>query len=101
MTGFINFIRKQGVVGLAVGFILGTSVAKVVSSLVQDIIQPVLALVLGGPGGLNAAAFSFFGATVKYGSFIAAVIDFLIIAAVVYYGVKALRLDRLDVKKES
>ncbi|MFH0890878.1 MAG: MscL family protein [Candidatus Liptonbacteria bacterium] len=100
MQGFLDFIRKQGVVGLAVGFILGASVAKVVSSLVQDIIQPILGLILGGPEGLNAASFSFFGSTVKYGSFIAALIDFLIIAAVVYYGVKLLRLDKLDAKKD-
>lgn len=100
MSGFIDFIRKQGVVGLAVGFILGASISKIVSSLVQDIIQPILGIILGGAGGLNAASFPFFGATVKYGSFVAALIDFLIIAAVVYYGVKALRLDKLDAKKE-
>jgi large conductance mechanosensitive channel len=42
MKGFLNFIREQGVVGLAVGFILGGSVSKVVTSLVTDIINPVL-----------------------------------------------------------
>jgi len=38
-SGFIDFVREQGVVGLAVGFILGGAVSKVVSSLVKDIIN--------------------------------------------------------------
>lgn len=40
MQDFIKFIREQGVIGLAIAFILGGAVAKVVSSLVKDIIQP-------------------------------------------------------------
>ncbi|MBN1168519.1 MscL family protein [Candidatus Woesebacteria bacterium] len=40
MKGFMNFIREQGVVGLAVGFILGGAVSKVVSSLSRGYYQP-------------------------------------------------------------
>ncbi|MFH0890904.1 MAG: MscL family protein [Candidatus Liptonbacteria bacterium] len=100
MQGFLDFIRKQGVVGLAVGFILGGAVAKVVSSLVNDIVQPILGLVLGSSEGLKYAYFTIFGARVMYGNFIAVAIDFLVIALVVYYGVKLLRLDKLDAKKD-
>lgn len=101
MSGFIKFIREQGVVGLAVGFILGGSVAKVVTALVNDIIQPILGLVLGSAAGLKEAYFSIFGLTkIMYGDFISVLIDFFVVALVVYYGVKALRLDRLDKKKE-
>jgi len=41
MKGFIEFVRDQGVVGLAVGFILGGAISKVVTSLVENIINPV------------------------------------------------------------
>ena len=42
MKGFIAFIREQGVVGLAVGFILGGAIAKMVTSLVNDMINPLI-----------------------------------------------------------
>jgi len=99
MKGFMNFIREQGVVGLAVGFILGGAVSKVVSSLVADIINPVLSIVLGAAGNLNEAVLVIGPVELKWGSFAAVLIDFLVIALVVYYGVKKLGLDKLDKKK--
>lgn len=48
MKGFIEFIRKQGVVGLAVGFMLGGAISKLVSAIVQDIINPIINVILGG-----------------------------------------------------
>ncbi len=99
MSGFINFIRKQGVVGLAVGFILGGAVSKVVSALVTDIINPILGLVLGKAGDLKTAAISIGSAKILYGDLISVIIDFIVIALVVYFGVKWLKLDKLD-KKE-
>lgn len=99
MRGFLEFIREQGVVGLAVGFILGGAVAKLVSALVADIINPFIGLMLGSAQGLKAASFTIGNATIMYGNFIAALIDFIVIALVVYVGVKILRLDRLDKKK--
>lgn len=100
INGFINFIREQGVVGLAVGFILGGAVSKVVSSLVQDIINPILGLILGASEGLRSAYFSLGSAKIMYGSFLATAIDFVVIALVVYYGIKMIGLERLDKKKE-
>ena len=47
MKGFLDFIREQGVVGLAVGFILGGAVSKLVASLVNDLINPLLGAALG------------------------------------------------------
>lgn len=99
LEGFITFIREQGVVGLAVGFILGGAVSKVVSSLVEDIINPVLGLLLGSVDGLSEASFSLGKASIMWGSFLSVLIDFLVIAFVVYYGVKLLKLDQLDKKK--
>lgn len=99
MKGFINFIREQGVVGLAVGFILGGAVSKLVASLVGDIINPILGILLGVVGGLESAALKIGSARVMWGHFIGALIDFLVIALVVYYGFKGLHLEKLDKKK--
>lgn len=99
MKGFVDFIREQGVVGLAVGFILGGSVSKVVSAVVEDIINPILGLILGSASGLKSATFSMGSAVVKYGDLLSTAIDFLVIALVVYYGVKMMGLDKLDKAK--
>lgn len=96
----MNFVREQGVVGLAVGFILGGAVAKLVSSLVGDIINPLLGIVLGAAGNIKDASVWVSDAEIRYGSFVMTLIDFLIVALVVYYGVKLLKLDKLDKKKE-
>ena len=70
MKDFIQFIREQGVVGLAIGFILGGAVSTVVASLVKDIINPILGLILGSADGLAAASFGIFGAQIMWGSFV-------------------------------
>jgi len=96
MSGFITFIREQGVIGLAVGFILGGAVSKVVASLVADVINPVIGLIFGSSEGLS----SMMVGVVSLGSFVAALVDFIVIAAVVYFVFKGLKLDKLDIKKE-
>lgn len=100
MKGFIEFIREQGVMGLAVGFILGGAVSKVVTSLVTDVVNPLLGLVIGSVGGLGEAYLPIGSSKLMWGSFISVLIDFIIIAFVVYFGVKLLKLDKLDKKKE-
>jgi large conductance mechanosensitive channel len=100
LQGFMDFVREQGVVGLAVGFILGGSVSKVVSSLVSDIINPVLGIALGAAGNLKDATLQMGSATLAWGNFVNTLIDFVIIAGVVYVLVKALGFDKLDKKKE-
>lgn len=99
MKGFIEFVRTQGVVGLAVGFILGGAISKVVSALVDDIINPVLGIFLGAAGNLSEMYFNVGSAKVMWGDFISVIIDFLVVAVVVYFGVKKLGLDKLDNKK--
>jgi large conductance mechanosensitive channel len=99
MKGFIEFIRKQGVIGLAVGFILGGAVSKVVSSMVTDVINPILGIILGAAGGFQNLVIKVGSAEITIGNFIAALIDFVVVAAVVYFGVKGLGLEKLDKKK--
>ena len=99
LAGFIEFIRTQGVVGLAIGFILGGAVSKLVASLVENVINPLVGLMLGHVN-LADKALHIGEVTLKYGAFITSLIDFIIIAAVVYYGFKILGIEKLDKKKE-
>ncbi|HRY62846.1 MAG TPA: MscL family protein [Candidatus Paceibacterota bacterium] len=100
MKGFIDFIREQGVVGLAVGFMLGGAVSKVVTALITDIINPFLGIALGVVGDLKSASISIGAVNILYGDFISVLVDFVVVALVVYLGVKGLGLDRLDKKKQ-
>jgi len=100
MRGFLDFVREQGVVGLAVGFILGGAVAKMVTALVTDLLNPLIGLIMGGLNLKNA--YVAVGATkLMWGDFVSVTIDFLIVAFVIYFGVKLLKLDKLDKKKVS
>ena len=100
MKSFLEFIRERGVVGLAVGFILGGAVSQLVASFINDILNPLLGLVLGSVGGLKTATFSVLGANIAWGDFVTVLINFIVVAAVVFYGFKLLRLDKLDKPKE-
>jgi len=67
--GFLNFIREQGVVGLAVGFAIGGGVSKLVTSFATDIVNPSIAG-LFGLTGLQEAAFEVGEAKILWGSFV-------------------------------
>ena len=99
MKDFINFIRKQGVIGLAVGFLLGGAVSKLVSAIIQDIINPVLGVVLGAAAGLQNAVLKVGPIEILWGHFLGVLIDFLVVTLVIYWGVKTLGIEKLD-KKE-
>lgn len=99
MKGFIEFIRTQGVVGLAVGFILGKAVSDVVASIVTDLINPIIGIALGEFSDLSKLSLHVLSAEITYGKFISILINFTIIAFVVYFGVKKLGLDKLDKPK--
>lgn len=101
MRDFVRFVREQGVVGLAIGFILGGAVSKVVTALVEDLIQPILGLILGSAKGLTTVTIGFGNTKLMVGHFISVLIDFVVVAAVVYWGFQKLRLDKIDHKKEA
>ncbi len=98
MKGFLEFIKKQGVVGLAVGFILGGAVSKIVASLVNDIINPIIGMGLGAVEGLRGAYVQIGSARLMWGSFINTTIDFVVIALVIYGMVLALGLNKEEKK---
>lgn len=100
MKGFLNFIREQGVVGLAVGFLLGGAVSKLVTALISDLVNPLLGLILGAAGNIKDASFDIGSATFMWGNFVSTIIDFAVIAAIVYFGVIGLGLNKIDKPKE-
>lgn len=99
MKGFIDFMRAQGVVGLAIGVVLGGAVGKVVTAIVTDIVTPLIGIILGAANNISDASFTILGAKFLYGDLINNLINFAAIAAVVYYGVKILGLEKIDLKK--
>lgn len=96
MQSFVTFVREQGVVGLAIGFVLGGSVNAVVKSLVTDVIEPLIGLLFGSTDGLA----SFAVGPVMIGNFIVSLIDFVILAAIVFFVFKGLGIEKLDKKKD-
>ncbi|MCC6934679.1 MAG: MscL family protein [Candidatus Yanofskybacteria bacterium] len=97
MTGFIDFIKRQGVVGLAVGFMLGGAVSKLVAALVNDVVNPLLALAIN-TANLRDNALVIRDVRILWGDLLATAIDFVIIAAVVYIGFRVLKLGEPDAK---
>jgi large conductance mechanosensitive channel len=83
---FKDFLGKAGVLGLAIGFIMGTYIGKVVSAFVQDIIMPIPgALIPGGDWRKAVASISVGnGMNFAVGDFVGVIIDFLIVAAVIF-----------------
>jgi L-threonylcarbamoyladenylate synthase len=93
--GFLDFIREKGVIGLATGIIIGTAITTLVKALVDQIINPLVGLLVNADT-LSTATFNIGSAIIGWGAFVNALINFLIIAAVVYFGFKLLKLDKLD-----
>ena len=104
MGGFVNFIREQGVVGMAVGLAIGTAVGDTVKKLVTAFIDPLVQLVVGSQQGLQSASFTLEIAGRKgeflYGAFISSLITLVAVAFIVYAIVHFLKLDKLDKKKD-
>lgn len=105
LAGFLDFMRSQGVVGLAVGLVLGVSAKSVVDSLVNNIFNPIIGLVGAGGGNLDTRFVCLKSVAgectnkLGYGSVINALLSFMIVAAIVYFLVKGLKLDKLDKPK--
>jgi large conductance mechanosensitive channel len=99
---FIDFLQTFGVIGLAIGFVIGVASSAVINSLVKDIINPIVGLVLptGNLSSLNATVTSPISgkpSVFLYGDFISQIIYFLIIALVVFIMYKQLK--RLGLSK--
>ena len=84
---FKDFIAKGNVMDLAVGIIIGAAFTAIVTSLVEDLINPLIGLFVGGID-FSGLSFGLGDAQFMYGNFITALINFLIIAWVVFILVK-------------
>jgi large conductance mechanosensitive channel len=103
LKGFLDFIREQGVVGLAIGLAVGTQAAILVKDIVAAIIDPIIGIIIGNPEGLQAAKWdvSVAGreATFTIGQLLYSTIVFAAVCLVIYFVVHGLKLDKLDKKK--
>lgn len=105
---FKTFIAKGNVIDMAVGIIVGTAFTKIVNSLVADVITPAISIITGKVNFqdlkyvIAEATETTAENAIKYGSFIQAIIDFLIIAVVVFAMVKTINTakSRMEKKKE-
>lgn len=102
---FKTFIAQGNVLDLAVGVVIGAAFGKITTSLVEDIINPILGIVIGGVDftQLKVVLKEAVGETpevaIKYGNFIQVLIQFIIIAWVIFLIVKAANRLKLSEKK--
>jgi len=84
---FMEFLQKYQVIGLAVAFVIGTAASKLVTSMVTDIIMPIIA-VLTPEGNWRESVLQIGPVKFLLGDFVGAIIDFMIIALVIFLTVK-------------
>ena len=106
MKAFLDFIRSQGVIGLAVGLVLGGAISVMVRSLIDNVVMPPLGLLLGSADGLKGLAWTMANTAkgqpviLHYGVFLNDLINFIIIAVVIYLLIHMLRIEKFDKKKD-
>lgn len=102
-SGFVEFIRNQGVVGLAVGLAIGTAAGATVKTIVTGFINPIVQLLVGTHKGLEAAVWHVNignrSADFQWGATLSSIITLIATAFVIYLIVHFARLDRLDKPK--
>ena len=102
---FIEFINRGSLIDLAVGVAVGGAFTAIVNSLVNDIVMPIVGLLLGGVDFTHLAIRipNFFGtgdeAVIAYGNFIQNVVQFLVIAWVIFLVIKA--MNRMNRKRDA
>ena len=91
MEGFKNFIKDQGLIGMAIGLILGGAASTLVKSFIDNVIMPPIGLLMGSAEGLKGVKFAI-GRTLNgqitylnIGTFLNDLINFVVVAAVVYF----------------
>ncbi len=105
-NGFMNFVREQGVIGLAVGLAVGASAGAAVKQIVDGLINPIVGFIIGG---INLSKLSWVivepdddgtgGLVLAWGAVVSSLITLVATALVVYWAIHAAKLDRLDKKK--
>jgi len=89
LKDFRDFISRGSVIDLAIGVIIGAAFTAIVNSLVNDIIMPLVGVLLGGVN-FEDLAIQIGEASINYGMFIQAVVNFFLIALVIFFALRAL-----------
>ena len=111
---FKTFITRGNVIDLAVGVIIGAAFSKIVDSLVQDVIMPVVGKVIGGldfgnyylplnhqDAGLTLIEAKKLGAVLAYGNFFTILLNFIILAFIIFQMVRLVNIARTRAAKEA
>lgn len=98
-TEFRQFIAKGNVIDLAVAVILGAAFTAIVTSLTNDIIMPLVGVLLGGVD-FATLSIQVGEATIAYGLFIQAIINFILIALVLFFMIRSINRMQARSKKE-
>ncbi|QJC22440.1 large conductance mechanosensitive channel protein MscL [Arcanobacterium buesumense] len=85
LKGFKDFINKGNVIDLAVAVVIGAAFAPVISSLTEKILMPLISAIFGEPKFDNLGEFHIGSTAIQPGFFITAVVNFLIVSAVLYF----------------
>ncbi len=115
--GFYDFIREQGVIGLAIGLAIGTQTNTTVKSVVDGLINPIVSFVIGSSTVLADQKWNFIGRdsgkthylltlgdrqlVLGWGEIVSSLIQLLAVAAVIYFVIKGFGFDKLDKKKDA
>lgn len=107
VSGFVNFVREQGVIGLAVGLAIGTAAGASVKQIVDGFINPIVGFIIGG---IDLSKLTWVviapntdgkgGLVFGWGAIMSSLITLLATALVIYWLVHVAKLDRLDKKKD-
>lgn len=123
VADFMNFVREQGVVGLAVGLAIGAQTNATVKSIVEGLINPIVGFILGSDTALADQKWYLIGQDTEgvgqdaesvdylltlgnrqlvfgWGEILSSLIQLVAVAAVIYFVVKGLGFDKLDKKKQ-
>lgn len=85
LTGFKNFILKGNVIDLAVAVVIGAAFGAVVTALVQSVLMPFISGLVGAPNFDSFAVVTFNGNDIKFGVLLTAIVNFLLVAAAIYF----------------
>ena len=112
LNEFKEFAMRGNVLDMAVGVVIGTAFGKITTSLVNDVFMPLIGLIIGGidlgqlnivlkPETVNAAGETVAAVTLGIGTFLSTIIDFILVAFVIFLMVKAInQFHKLGKKKE-
>ncbi len=83
--GFLKFIIRGNMIGLAVGVVIGSLFSSLVQAFVETFITPVISIIAGHKGAFAGMAWNIYGTIIDYGDFLNDLVTFVLIAAAMYF----------------